>query len=159
MNNFFEDYVDRLAEHLDDMRAAIKGVSQAGLDWVPGPDMNSLAVLVAHTCGSGRYWVGDIGMGEPSGRIRDNEFKTKDVPIGELLQKIDNFETYVQRAVERLSLNDLEKPVAVQPKRLRKDVEEMSSYTISWALLHALEHTALHVGHAQITRQLWEMRG
>jgi ankyrin repeat protein len=30
---------------------------------------------------------------------------------------------------------------------------------VAWCLAHALEHTALHLGHMQITRQLWEQRG
>jgi hypothetical protein len=29
---------------------------------------------------------------------------------------------------------------------------------IAWSLLHALEHTALHLGHMQLTRQLWEQQ-
>jgi len=27
---------------------------------------------------------------------------------------------------------------------------------VAWALLHALDHTAQHLGHMQITRQLWD---
>jgi hypothetical protein len=27
---------------------------------------------------------------------------------------------------------------------------------VAWALLHALEHTTLHLGQIQLTRQLWE---
>jgi hypothetical protein len=30
--------------------------------------------------------------------------------------------------------------------------------TVAWAVLHAVDHTALHLGHIQITRQLWEQR-
>lgn len=29
-------------------------------------------------------------------------------------------------------------------------------HTVAWRLAHALEHTALHLGHMEITRQLWE---
>ena len=28
----------------------------------------------------------------------------------------------------------------------------------AWALIHALEHLREHMGHAQLTRQLWEHR-
>jgi len=27
---------------------------------------------------------------------------------------------------------------------------------VAWALAHALEHTALHLGHIQIGRELWQ---
>ena len=29
---------------------------------------------------------------------------------------------------------------------------------LTWCLAHALEHTALHLGHMQIMRQLWRQR-
>jgi hypothetical protein len=28
----------------------------------------------------------------------------------------------------------------------------------AWALLHAVEHLSEHVGHAKLTKQLWERR-
>ena len=31
-------------------------------------------------------------------------------------------------------------------------------YTIGWALLHVLRHTAQHLGHIETTRHMWEMR-
>ncbi len=156
MPQFFDDYIDRLGEHLNDLRAAIKGVSQEGLDWVPSVGMNSLAVLVVHTCGSGRYWVGDVGLGEPSERNRDAEFKVKGTSEADLLQKIDAFENYVQNALKSLALDDLQKNAVGGARRLREDVENKGIYSIGWTLLHTLEHTAVHVGHAQITRELWD---
>ena len=32
------------------------------------------------------------------------------------------------------------------------------NFSAGWALAHALEHTAPHLGHAQVTRQLWERK-
>jgi hypothetical protein len=30
--------------------------------------------------------------------------------------------------------------------------------SVAWALLHALEHAATHVGHIQLTVQLWHQK-
>jgi hypothetical protein len=30
--------------------------------------------------------------------------------------------------------------------------------TVGWILMHILEHTAMHVGHIQLTVQLWKQR-
>ena len=49
---------------------AIDGLPAEALDWVPGPDMNSIAVLLAHTVGAERYWIGDLAGDDPSGRVR-----------------------------------------------------------------------------------------
>jgi hypothetical protein len=52
--------------------------------------------------------------------------------------------------LEKLTLKDLE-TLSISPRDGRK-------LTVAWALAHALEHTALHAGHMQIMRQLWEQR-
>ncbi len=40
----------------------------------------------------------------------------------------------------------------------RTDPRDGREYTVAWALFHALEHTALHLGQMQLTRQLWEQQ-
>jgi hypothetical protein len=61
--------------------------------------------------------------------------------------------TLAQSVCERLSLADL---ATSRPITLRDGtVRQMSN---AYALMHALDHTGLHLGHAQITRQLWQTR-
>ena len=70
MEAFFENYVNRLEALYSHVEAAIEGLSVDALDWSPGPEMNSIAVLLVHLAGSVRYWIGDVAGGEPSGRDR-----------------------------------------------------------------------------------------
>ena len=49
---------------------AIAGLTPDALDWKPTPDTPSLAVLVTHTCGAERYWVGDVAGRDDSGRLK-----------------------------------------------------------------------------------------
>jgi uncharacterized protein DUF664 len=42
---------------------------------------------------------------------------------------------------------------------VRTDPRTGEQVTAGWALLHAIEHLREHVGHAQLTRQLWDARG
>ncbi|MBK8022340.1 MAG: hypothetical protein IPK19_13175 [Chloroflexi bacterium] len=44
---------------------------------MPGEDMNSLVVLVVHTTGSARFWIGEVGVGDPAYRDRPAEFQAK----------------------------------------------------------------------------------
>ena len=46
---FVEDYLERLQDLHGAIERAIEGLPQAALDWVPGPDMNSLAHALEHT--------------------------------------------------------------------------------------------------------------
>ena len=61
----------------------------------------------------------------------------------------DSFER-ARGVLGRLALEDLEMP-RISPRDGRE-------FMVGWALAHALEHTVLHLGHIQITRQLWEHR-
>ena len=145
---FFPEYLERLENLNKNLSQAIQGLPQAALDWVPGPEMNSLAVLLAHTTGSLRYWIGDVALGEPSGRVREREFQARGLDGDEFLRRLDEVLAFVRLNLPRLDLEELH--------RQRPDEAGREPVTCGWALLHALEHGYLHLGHIQITRQLWE---
>lgn len=148
MHLFCEAYLDRLQRLHDDILQAIEGLPPAALDWIPGPDMNSIAVLVVHTVGAERYWVGDVVARDPSGRDREAEFRVLGLDTATLKQRLDDTLAHTRGVLEGLTPQDLP-VVCISPRDGRE-------YTVAWALSHALEHTAMHAGHIQITRQLWD---
>jgi len=150
MQPFFTDYLNNLQELHDEIRKAIRDIPQDALDWNFGADTNSLNVLIIHLTGAERYWIGDVIAGESSGRDRDAEFKVKGLTESELLQRLSATEDYLRMALETLSLKALEEK-RTSPRNGRE-------ITVGWALGHALKHTALHLGHIQIMRQLWEQK-
>ena len=95
-----------------------------------------------------RYWIGDVIAGEPSRRDRESEFMIRGLSEKELFQKLSEIENYIQKVLETFILQELDEK-RISPRNGRE-------VTVGWALCHALKHTALHVGHIQITRQLWE---
>jgi hypothetical protein len=104
--------------------------------------------LVTHLTGAERYWIGDVGGQDPSGRDREAEFRVHGIVLSELQQRLRDASLYAHRLLETLELHDLE-AVQVSPRDGKK-------FTLSWALLHALEHSAIHLGHIQLIRQLWD---
>jgi hypothetical protein len=153
VEKFFVDYLERLQTLNREFIETFEDLPVEALDWLPGVEMNSFCVLVVHTTGSARYWIGDVGMGELSNRNRAMEFQARGIGTPELKARFVNLEAYVRGALERLSLPDLD--IIRQRTSLEGEVEQIS---VGWALLHALEHTGIHLGHAQITRQLWQQR-
>jgi uncharacterized damage-inducible protein DinB len=144
----FEAYFERLEALHDGVKQTLDGLPIEALDWVPGPEMNSLCVLVMHLAGAERYWIGDVAGEDPSGRVREDEFRAAGLDGGELVRRLDDVLAHSRGVLETLSAADLD-AAHVSPRDGR-------TFTVAWALWHALEHTALHLGHAQIMRQLWD---
>ena len=153
MDPFFVDYCERLETLHRDFIATFEDLPAEALDWCPGPDMNSFCILVVHTAGASRFWIGDVALGDPSNRNRDLEFQAHGLSVDELKARFAHLETYARGALDGLSPADLERIQSV-PNR----DGTVRRVTVGWALLHALEHIGLHLGHAQITRQLWQQR-
>lgn len=148
MVSFFADYLDRLTTLHSEMVKSIAGLPPEALDWSPGPEMNSMAVLVVHTAGAERYWIGDVVGQDPSGRVREQEFATSELSETVLQEKLQTALAHSQVVLAALSLEDLAQP--------RYSSRHDDDFTAGWALVHALEHTAVHTGHIQLMRQLWE---
>ena len=148
MEQFLADYLERLQSLHEDMKKTITRLPQTALDWVPAPGMNSLCVLVVHAAGAERYWIGDVACQDPSDRNRAAEFEARGLEAANLESRLDQSLRFAGDALAGLKLVDL-KEARTSPRDDRK-------FTAGWALAHALEHTALHLGHAQVTRQLWE---
>jgi hypothetical protein len=67
-----------------------------------------------------------------------------------LRAQVDSANDFAQRSLARLSNLDLE--------LVRRSPRNDKTFTVGWCLAHALEHTSLHVGHIQVTRQLLEQK-
>lgn len=147
MQGFYHDLLDRFLEVHCDIRKVFMDLPSRALDWEPGAEMNSINILVIHLTGAERYWVGDVALGASSDRNREAEFRVRGLTSDQLLARLDEADHYLAAGLERLTLNDLE--------AMRVSPRSNKSFSASWALLHAMEHSTLHLGHLQIIRQLW----
>jgi uncharacterized damage-inducible protein DinB len=125
----------------------VQDLPAEAMDWLPGPQMNSVAVLLAHITGVLHEGM-DIALDDPPGRVRAQEFQTHGVPSAEMLRSLDAVIDYARDALPRLSLEDLDK---------ERDDDD-GPISCGMALLHALEHAYLHLGHLQLTCQMWRQR-
>jgi len=150
MQTFYQSYLDRLKDLHSQISTALESLPGEMLDWSPAPEMNSIDVLITHLAGAERYWIGDVAMGESSDRVREAEFHVKGASASDLQARLDASLAYAQEALEKLDLPDLEST--------RTNPRDGKPVTVAAALLHPLEHTAIHLGHIQLTRQLWEER-
>ncbi len=147
---FFADYFERLTAFQEEFERALADLSQDGIDWVPGPEMNSIGVLYAHVAGSTKYWIGDVIVRQSTQRVRAAEFQTRGVPATVLREQLAATVEDSRAVLETLTLEMLAETRVAPSNR--------DTVTVAWALLHALEHMALHAGHVQLTRQMWDQR-
>jgi uncharacterized damage-inducible protein DinB len=148
MEVFFSSYAERLDALHEGMKAALDRVPREGLDWRPADGMNSLAVLAAHTAGSERFWIGEVAGERPQSRVRETEFKVQGRDAAHWQGLLDQSLALAMEVLDGLSLADMAQERAVPGRD--------EGCTVAYALLHALEHTAQHMGHMQIGRQLWD---
>ena len=144
-----ENYQSRIEDLHRQINTLISRVPLDGLNWRPldeqtGDETNSLALLARHIAGAEHFWIGEVLGALPTTRDRDAEFKSAAGSVDELIQLLDR--TLVE-SIEILSHPDidLEKEFLVREKIV----------PARWAILHVIDHTSLHLGHMQITYQLW----
>ena len=143
-DQFFVDYLGLLEGLQRRLHTDVRDLPAEAMDWSPGPAMNSVAVLLAHITGLLHEGIA-IALGDPPGRVRAQEFQTRGVLRAEMLRRMDAVIDYARGALPRLSLEDLNKERA----------DDDGPISCGMALLHALEHTYLHLGHLQLTCQMW----
>ncbi len=147
---FYEALADRFHELHVAILNGLDALPSEALDWKPGDEMNSVTVIIVHLTGAERFLIGDVVMQDPSNRNRDAEFLVKGVRKQDLVRRLNDTEAYLRSSFEGLRLPDLE--------AMRLHPRNGTQVSVSWALLHALEHTGTHLGHIELTVQMWQQR-
>ena len=145
---------DNYLQRIEDLRGQVHGLiadlPAEALNWRPFEGSgehrtNSLAILVAHVAGAEHFWISEVVGGRPPTRDRDAEFATQAGTAAELIRLLDKVGVETREVFSTLGEADL---AATREARGR-------IIPIRWCLLHVVDHTALHLGHMQLTYQLW----
>jgi len=150
MHPLYAAMFDHLQQFDSQMNDLIDSLPTEALDWLPGTDMNSVAVLVTHICGAQRYWVGSASREGMLPRNRPAEFLTQDVTNASLKADLAHTLEYSREVLASLTADDLTRPCTV--------LREGQPVTVAWALVHAVQHAALHLGQLQLMVQLWQQQ-
>ncbi len=144
--SFFTALHRQIAEQLADL-------PPEALNWRPlegeGDEAtNSIAALVTHLTGSERFFIGEVAGGRPAHRHRDAEFRARADGAESLRERLDEAGQFIGAVLSELQPETLDDQVSFRGRAV----------TRRWALMHALEHVGQHLGHIQLTRQLWKAR-
>jgi uncharacterized damage-inducible protein DinB len=144
------NYQQRIEDLRGQMIDLVAGLPAGALNWRPIEGQgdraaNSLAGLAAHSTGAERFWVAEVVGGRPSSRDREKEFAQEAASSEEVIRWLEQTAQQTRGILSSMSDADLGETRHVEGHTL----------TVRWCLLHVVDHTALHLGHMQVTRQLW----
>jgi len=146
-----DNYWHRIEDLRRQVSDLIAGLPAEALNWRPiegngGHVANSLAVLVAHIAGAEHFWIAEVVGGRPPTRDRDAEFATQATDASELVCLLEKIGAETREVLSALSEADLDGVREVEGRKV----------PVRWGILHVIDHTALHLGHIQLTYQLWK---
>ena len=143
-------YLTDLGELRDQVGKTLEGLDREALDWQPIAGQgelatNSLTAMAVHLVGSETYWMKEVIGGKKIVRDRDAEFVTKGLSAAELQAKLGATGQVTKEILPGLTERHLEEGRKWRDRPV----------SVRWCILHVIEHYALHLGHMQLTRQLW----
>ena len=134
------------------VRNAIKGINDELANWHPLlKDTNSIYAIMTHLIDGDNFWVQQVIRGEVLRRDREAAFQASG-SLSELMSRWEKAGVEMDSILGKLSLAQLGETRTV-PAR-----PELRAITVRWCILHLISHHAIHLGHIQLTRQLWEQR-
>ena len=130
-------------QRLEMVRLA-SGLTEEQARWRPHPDANSIAELLSHLAWVERWWFDSVFAGGPDlsadprwpGFVAADDHPRRDL--------IASYTSAWQRSNEVWDAASLDDEVDTEHGRT----------SLRWIVVHLIEETARHAGHADITRQL-----
>ena len=150
-----DNYLQRIEDLRGQARDLIADLPAEALNWRPieGDAINSLAVLAAHIAGAEHFWIAEVVGGHPPTRDRDAEFTTQANDASELVHLLEDTGAETREVFATLTEADPSSPSGQSLDGTRE--ARGRTIPVRWCILHIIDHTALHLGHVQITYQLW----
>jgi uncharacterized damage-inducible protein DinB len=118
--------------------------------WLPAlgmEDINTFYALMTHTLGATEYWLLHAAGGQPTERNRPAEFRATGGRMA-LIERADALVTDARAFLATLTEEDL-------ARVFERAGDEPMRWTVAECIVHAVEHVAVHVGHLQLQRQIW----
>lgn len=140
-------YWNATSRALDGLIELVLGLSDEGVNWTPPvPGGNSLFVLTMHTLGNAEENVIEILGGQPVHRNREGEFSTTRGTLAAIEGRWSPLRSKLRATLLGLDRAVLER-VYEHPKRAGLSGRDI--------LLQTMRHAAQHLGHAELTRDLY----
>lgn len=145
-----------LAQQRDGVRYAAFGLTDDQARLVPTAGALSVGGLIKHVTAVERSWMDTVVQAPSVSReggeaaYEDNFTMHADETLVDVLARYDDIAKHTESIVA--GIFDLAQPVPV-PKGVPWFPDDVEAWTVRWVLLHLVQETARHAGHADIVRE------
>jgi hypothetical protein len=142
-----------LAQQRDALRLAAYGLTEEQARATPTAASLSVGGLIKHTATTERGWV-DTVLGRTRPMSAEDYGAAFRMTPEETLPDVLAFYAQVAKETEEVvaGIADLGQPVAV-PRDQPWFPADVEAWSVRWVLLHLIQETARHAGHADIVRE------
>jgi uncharacterized damage-inducible protein DinB len=151
-----EGLLSMLAQQRDALKVATYGLTEEEVRVAPARSVLTLGGLVKHVASTESGWIDTILQlpRAPFAEAMADYQRNYRLEVGETLRGvIDRYDEVARRTQEVLQgIADLARPVPV-PKDVPWYPPDLEAWSVRWVLLHLIEETARHAGHADIIRE------
>ncbi|MTD58129.1 DinB family protein [Amycolatopsis pithecellobii] len=146
-----------LAQQRYVLRLAAYGLTDEQARLVPTRSALSVGGLIKHVTATERGWMDTLLQREPPGTLEERTRKYQDdfrlTEEETLAAVIADYEQAARETEEIVAgIADLGQPVPV-PKGVPWFPPDVKAWSVRWVLLHLIQETARHAGHADIIRE------
>ena len=141
-----------LSQQRDAVRLAAYGLTDEQARQAPTASTLSVGGLIKHCATTERGWM-RVVLQRPHGVEDDYEANFRlgpDETLADVLARYDEVAKETEAIVAGIA--DLGQPVPV-PKGVPWYPDDIDAWSVRWVLLHLIEETARHAGHADIVRE------
>jgi uncharacterized damage-inducible protein DinB len=142
-----------LTQQRDGLTFAAHGLSDDQARLTPTRSALSIGGIIKHVASTESGWI-DLVLQRPLTGGDEEYFAnfrmTEDETLHELIARLDAAAAETERVIA--GIEDLNQPVPV-PKGVPWYPADLEAWTVRWVLLHLIEETARHAGHADIIRE------
>jgi uncharacterized damage-inducible protein DinB len=136
------------------LRTAAYGLTDDQARQAPTASSLSVGGLIKHVSSVERNWMDIVLQRESEGggeQAYEDGFRL--LPDETLQQILDEYEETARQTIAIIDgIADLDQPVPV-PKGVPWFPQDIDAWSVRWVLLHLIQETARHAGHADIVRE------
>jgi uncharacterized damage-inducible protein DinB len=134
------------------LRTTVHGLTDQEAKVTPSASALSVAGLIKHAATVEREWTSILKQQSQGNDFEKHaaSFQPADTSLADLLKDYERAAEDTDATI--LEAMDLNQPVAI-PENVPWFPKDIDAWTVRWVLVHLIEETARHTGHADIIRE------